>query len=43
LTGPIGGFTLIPERANRRHRVFTRLGIPASIIDPYPLWILRKH
>jgi SAM-dependent methyltransferase len=42
MTAPISGYTLVPENRNRRHRTFTRLGIPASIIDPYPLWILRK-
>lgn len=36
------GFTLVPEEVRLRHRVFRRLGIPASILDPYPNWILRK-
>jgi SAM-dependent methyltransferase len=43
MVAPISDYTLIPENTSTRHRVFTRLGIPASIIDPYPLWVLRKH
>jgi SAM-dependent methyltransferase len=43
MVAPIADYTLIPERANGRHRILAMLGIPASILDPYPLWILRKH
>ena len=40
---PLTGCELIPETARVRHRLFARLGIPASILDPYPCWVLRKH
>ena len=40
---PLTGCELIPETSRARHRLLTRLGIPASIVDPYPCWILRKH
>lgn len=33
---------LIPERSRLRHRIFDAVGIPASIIDPYPTWIFKK-
>jgi ubiquinone/menaquinone biosynthesis C-methylase UbiE len=39
---PLDNYVLIPERTRPRHRVFSALGIPASIIDPYPKWLLRK-
>lgn len=39
----LDGCELIPENANARHRLFSALGIPASILDPYPCWMLRKH
>lgn len=35
-------YEYIPERSRWRHRVLTRLGLPASLVDPYPTWILRK-
>ncbi len=35
-------FRLIPESTRWRHRFFTRVGLPASLLDPYPTWILRK-
>jgi SAM-dependent methyltransferase len=37
-----GPFTLIPERVRPRHRLLSRLGLPASIFDPYPNWVIRK-
>jgi SAM-dependent methyltransferase len=37
-----GPFTLVPEAVRPRHRVLARLGIPASILDPYPNWLIRK-
>ena len=37
-----GRFELIPERTRARHRVLAALGVPASIADPYPTWMLRK-
>jgi SAM-dependent methyltransferase len=36
------GATLVPEKSRLRHRVLTRLGLPASLIDPYPCWVWRK-
>ncbi|HET6232063.1 MAG TPA: class I SAM-dependent methyltransferase [Longimicrobiaceae bacterium] len=35
-------YTLIPETSRPRHRALTRLGLPASLLDPYPNWLLRK-
>lgn len=44
LTRPLGReYKLIPEELRPRHRLLTRLGIPASIFDPYPTWILQKR
>jgi ubiquinone/menaquinone biosynthesis C-methylase UbiE len=37
-----GPYELIPEQVRPRHRVLSRLGIPASILDPYPNWLIRK-
>jgi SAM-dependent methyltransferase len=39
----IDNYELVPETSRLRHRLFSALGIPASIIDPYPLWLLRKR
>jgi SAM-dependent methyltransferase len=36
-------YELIPEELRPRHRLLTRWGIPASILDPYPTWILRRR
>jgi len=35
-------FELVPEQSRWRHRLLSRLGLPASLLDPYPTWILRK-
>lgn len=43
LVAPIEGWELIPERANARHRALSALGLPASLLDPYPCWLLRKR
>ncbi|HET9986313.1 MAG TPA: class I SAM-dependent methyltransferase [Longimicrobiales bacterium] len=37
-----GRFHLIPERSRPRHRLLSRLRLPASLLDPYPNWVLRK-
>jgi SAM-dependent methyltransferase len=38
----LAGAMLIPETVRLRHRIFTRLGLPASCLDPYSTWIFRK-
>lgn len=43
LVNPISGYRLIPERGRLRHRLLTMVGVPASVFDPYPTWILQKH
>lgn len=43
LVKPITGYRLIPERARLRHRLLALIGVPASIFDPYPTWVLQKH
>jgi SAM-dependent methyltransferase len=40
---PLTGYRLIHDNTRWRHRVLAALGLPASLIDPDPLWILRKH
>jgi len=35
-------YRLLPERSRPRHRLLARLGLPASLFDPYPTWVLRK-
>src|SRR5262245_61842963 len=42
LVKPISGYKLIPERTRRRHRLISMFGIPASLIDPGPIWVLQK-
>jgi 2-polyprenyl-3-methyl-5-hydroxy-6-metoxy-1,4-benzoquinol methylase len=42
LIAPITGYRLIPERTRARHKILSAIGIPASILDPYPTWVLRK-
>ena len=37
-----GPYTLVPERTRPRHRLLSALRLPASLLDPYPTWILRK-
>jgi ubiquinone/menaquinone biosynthesis C-methylase UbiE len=43
LVGALGRYRLVPERSNTRHRILYALGLPPSLIDPYPTWVLRKH
>jgi ubiquinone/menaquinone biosynthesis C-methylase UbiE len=40
---PLRGYKLIPENTRLRHRILSTLRIPASIIDPYPDWLLQKN
>ncbi|BES69343.1 hypothetical protein RE428_03610 [Marinobacter nanhaiticus D15-8W] len=42
LVRPLNGYQLVPEQTKLRHRLFKRLGFPPSLLDPYPVWILRK-
>lgn len=43
LVEPIHGYRLVPERARFRHRLLGLAGVPASLVDPYPTWILQKR
>jgi SAM-dependent methyltransferase len=42
LVRPLGKYRLIPEQAKLRHRILAGIGLPPSLIDPYPTWILQK-
>lgn len=43
LVRPLDGpWSLVPERTRPRHRLLGTLGLPASLLDPYPTWIVRK-
>jgi SAM-dependent methyltransferase len=42
LVRPISGYRLVPEQTKLRHRLLARVGIPSSLIDPGPIWILQK-
>ena len=42
LVAPISDWELIPERTRVRHRILTAFGLPASLLDPYPCWVLRR-
>jgi ubiquinone/menaquinone biosynthesis C-methylase UbiE len=37
-----GPYRMTHERTRVRHRVFRALGMPASLLDPYPTYIVRK-
>lgn len=43
MVAPLQGYKLVPETTKPRQRMLTRLGLPASMLDPYPTWILRKQ
>jgi cyclopropane fatty-acyl-phospholipid synthase-like methyltransferase len=43
LVRPIRDYRLIPDGTRLRHHVLSRVGLPASLIDPYPVWVLRKE
>lgn len=42
LVRPLTGYKLIQERTRLRHRILAAFGLPAGILDPYPVWILQK-
>ncbi len=35
-------YEYIPEQARARHKLFTMVGLPSALIDPYPVFIFRK-
>jgi ubiquinone/menaquinone biosynthesis C-methylase UbiE len=37
-----GGFTMLGEHSKTRHRIFSALGLPPSLLDPYPTMIFQK-
>jgi 2-polyprenyl-3-methyl-5-hydroxy-6-metoxy-1,4-benzoquinol methylase len=37
-----GPYKMAQEQSRVRHRVFRTLGLPASLLDPYPTYIVRK-
>ncbi|MCB0325165.1 MAG: class I SAM-dependent methyltransferase [Bdellovibrionales bacterium] len=43
LAGELDRAELLPERSRGRHRLLSALGLPASLFDPYPVWIFRKR
>lgn len=40
---PHGSYTYIAELNRPRHRILHWVGLPAGLIDPYPLWVLKKR
>jgi len=42
LVKSISRYRLIPEQTKLRHRLFAMVGLPSSLIDPGPIWILQK-
>lgn len=42
LARPLTGAVLLPERTRVRHRLLSAIGLPASLLDPYPTWVFRK-
>jgi SAM-dependent methyltransferase len=39
---PRRSFDVVHEQSRLRHRLLRRLHLPASLLDPYPVWIVRK-
>lgn len=37
-----GRYRYLPEQSRLRHRLLTRIGLPASLLDPYPTLIFQK-
>jgi SAM-dependent methyltransferase len=35
-------YKLLPERTRSRHMILTKLGLPASLLDPYPILVFQK-
>lgn len=43
ITKSLGGrYRLVPEKSRPRHRAIARLGLPPSLLDPYPLLVFQK-
>lgn len=42
LAGPLENHELLPERNTPKQRLLGALGLPSSILDPYPTWVFRK-
>ena len=42
IRGLAGDFDGIPERSRLRHRLLRWLGLPASLLDPYPTYLVLK-
>ncbi len=42
LVRSLRGYRLVPEHTRLRHRLLAMLGLPASIIDPGPVWVFEK-
>lgn len=42
LVRPLSGYRLVSDQTKLRHHLFQRLGVPSSLLDPYPTWILQK-
>jgi SAM-dependent methyltransferase len=42
LLAPLSQYTLFPELSRSRHRWLARLGLPTTLVDPYPTWVLRR-
>jgi len=38
----LASYRLVPERTRLRHRLLSMVGLPASLIDPGPIWVLQK-
>ena len=43
LVRPITGYRLVSDNTRLRHRLLATIGLPASLVDPDPIWILRKE
>lgn len=42
LVRPLSGYSVVNDYTRVRHRVLAAAGLPGSLIDPDPVWILRK-
>ncbi len=42
LVQTLSRYQLVPEMTRFRHRLLHFFGLPAGLIDPYPVWVLQK-